>query len=131
MKKKLFAALCAAMLSLCVLGTTAASAAEMTYQKGDFTMDGKVDIDDAIEMLNYFGMVYVVGHTEYKKNFTDEQIALGDVYQSDDGYDICPLDCITVCKYYTLNNILGIEATMEEVISIWIGSPLPIENQPR
>lgn len=117
--KKIFAALSAAMLSLCVLGTTAASAAEMTYQKGDFTMDGKVDTDDANEMCKYFAMVYVVDITEYKEKYTDEQIALGDVYQSDDGFDISTDDCIFVCRYYILNNILGIEATMEEVISSW------------
>lgn len=55
MKKKLFAALSAALL----LGSTAVSpvSAAETYKKGDVNMDGKVDVEDAqlvlIESVNH------------------------------------------------------------------------------
>ena len=109
MKKKLFAALCAAMLSLCVLGTTAASAAEMTYQKGDFTMDGKVDTDDVTTLLQYFTLTSVVGYTI---EISQEQRQLGDVFLED--HELGTTDCAVILRYTTLRDT-GLETTIEEV----------------
>ena len=56
------------------------------YESGDVTMDGKVDLYDAIEIAKYMmGMV----------DFTNEQIAIGDMT----GDGVCDLyDAIEVAR---------------------------------
>ena len=89
MKKKLLAALCAAVLGICSLGTATAFAEEATYQKGDITMDGKVDVDDGLATLKLY--TYAILYDDSLQNgsmtpeelaaragFTPEQLALGD-----------------------------------------------------
>ena len=89
MKKKLLAALCAAVLGICSLGTATAFAEEATYQKGDITMDGKVDVDDGLAALKLYNYARVFDDSLQNGSmtpeelaamigFTPEQLALGD-----------------------------------------------------
>ena len=71
MKKKIIAALCAAIMAVC--GLCAPVSAESTYKKGDVNMDGKVDVDDAQLILQEYCCAGVVA---MPLSFTEEQMEL-------------------------------------------------------
>lgn len=117
MKKKLFAALAAALL---LGGTMAApvSAAE-TYKKGDVNMDGVIGLEDAMLVLQEYTAV-VVAHLPH--DLTDEQLQLARVHPeikrtlSSDEHLLD--DAWTILMYYTAS--ITDSAVLEQDIDSWI-----------
>lgn len=117
MKKKLFAALAAALL---LGGTMAApvSAAE-TYKKGDVNMDGAIGLEDAMMVLQEYADV-AVSHLPH--SLTEEQIQLARVHpevkrtKSSDAQLLD--DAWTILIYYTAS--ITDSAVLEQDIDGWI-----------
>lgn len=70
--------LISALLSATLLAGAAAmpAAAEETYSLGDVTMDGVVDVADAMDLMRYYTDVILL---EMDGNLTEDQLALADV----------------------------------------------------
>ena len=106
MKKKLFAALAAALM----LGSTMAapvSAAE-TYKKGDVNMDGEITVADAQMILTEYVYAYLSGN---EATFTAEQAELAAVLNTKyinrfgDEFSFSASDAMAVLQFAAANMV--------------------------
>lgn len=129
--KRLFATVLAGAMLCTGIPALTASAEETTYQLGDVTMDGKIDMDDAILILRYYVRETFMGETDL---LNDEQRALADVEHTiypttSTGSPITVTDARMVLIYYVTTSVLGYSnLTMEEFVADWYSYLQEIEG---
>lgn len=105
--------------ALTIAACTIHASAETSYPPGDVNMNGKVEADDALLVLTEYLNVTIM-KDESARTFTDEQIALGDVYHPDAQYEgIDVKDANYIFAYYLTHELLhDNDLPMEEFVKI-------------